>query len=102
MLHSMAHWQKTVHGYSGILPPFHEELYAQLREFPSEPILERLTRLGVTYVVVHTAWFPGDEWAEVEQRIRTFSSWLKLEYQDPDGRVYSVHKPDPTVGRQPD
>jgi hypothetical protein len=101
MLHSMAHWQKTVHGYSGILPPFHEELYAELREFPSEPSLQRLTHLGVTYVVVHAGWFPRDEWTEVEQRIRAYGSRLKLEYQDPEGRVYSIQKPDPAVGRQP-
>jgi hypothetical protein len=93
MLHSMAHWQKTVHGYSGILPRFHEELYAQLREFPSEPSLQLLTKLGVTYVVVHSVWFPRDEWTEVEQRIRVFSSWLVLEYLDPEGRVYSIHRP---------
>jgi hypothetical protein len=101
MLHSMAHWQKTVHGYSGILPRLHEELYAQLREFPSEPSLQRLTQLGVTYVVVHAAWFPGDEWTQVEQRIRAYGSWLKLEYQDPEGRVYSIHRPDRPADRQP-
>ena len=27
MLHSMAHWQKTVHGYSGLRPPLHYELF---------------------------------------------------------------------------
>ncbi len=34
MLHAMAHWQKTVHGYSGIRRPFHEELYKELSTFP--------------------------------------------------------------------
>ena len=32
MLHSMAHWQKTVHGFSGIRPALHDELYSATRE----------------------------------------------------------------------
>ena len=34
MLHSMAHWQKTVHGYSGFRAPFHEQLYLEMRALP--------------------------------------------------------------------
>src|SRR4029077_5764657 len=45
MLHSMAHWQKTVEGYSGLRPPLHEELYAQLVNFPDEGSLSNLARL---------------------------------------------------------
>ena len=26
MLHAMAHWQKTIHGYSGIRRPLHDQL----------------------------------------------------------------------------
>jgi hypothetical protein len=93
MLHSMAHWQKTVHGFSGIVPPLHEELYDQLRSFPSEESLRNLARLDVTYVIVHGSWFPPEERSEVEMRLAAFTSWLKLEYQDPDSRVYSVRRP---------
>ena len=32
MLHSTAHWQKTVHGYSGIRAPLHDGLYVLLSE----------------------------------------------------------------------
>jgi hypothetical protein len=94
MLHSMAHWQKTVHGFSGIVPPLHEELYDQLRSFPSEESLRNLARLDVTYVIVHGSWFPPEERSQVEMRLAGFTSWLKLEYEDTDSRVYSVRRPD--------
>lgn len=93
MLHSMAHWQKTVHGFSGIRPALHEELYDQLRTFPSEDSIRHLAQLDVTYVIVHSSWFPPEERRLVEERLLSFGSSLKLEYMDPDSRVYSVHRP---------
>jgi hypothetical protein len=93
MLHSMAHWQKTVHGFSGIRPTLHEELYAQLRSFPSEASVRHLAQLDVTYVIVHSSWFSPEERQVVEERLPAFGSWLKLEYMDADSRVYSIHRP---------
>ncbi|HEY3045503.1 MAG TPA: hypothetical protein VGJ39_15845, partial [Vicinamibacterales bacterium] len=93
MLHSMAHWQKTVHGFSGIRPALHEQLYDQLRSFPSEESVRHLAQLDVTYVIVHGSWFPPEERRLVEDRLLAFGSWLKLEYMDPDSRVYSIHRP---------
>jgi hypothetical protein len=92
MLHSMAHWQKTVNGYSGIRPALHEELYDQLRTFPSEDSVRHLAQLHVTYVIVHSSWFPPEERRLVEERLPSFGS-LKLEYMDQDSRVYSIHSP---------
>ena len=54
MLHSMAHWQRTVHGHSSLLTPLHEQLYDELRTFPDARSVAHLAELGVTYVVVHT------------------------------------------------
>jgi hypothetical protein len=93
MLHSMANWQKTVHGFSGIRPALHEELYLQLRSFPSEESLRHLAQLDVTYVIVHGSWFQPEERRLVEERLLAFGSWLKLEYMDRDSRVYSIHRP---------
>jgi PA14 domain-containing protein len=93
MLHSMAHWQRTVHGFSGILPALHEELYKQLESFPSEESVRHLAQLDVTYVIVHNNWFSPEERRLIEERLLRFSSSLTLEYQDPDSRVYSVHRP---------
>src|SRR4029079_5807717 len=34
MRHSMAHWHRTVHGYSGVHPPLTEGIYEHLTRFP--------------------------------------------------------------------
>jgi len=90
MLHSMGHWQKTVHGYSGIRAPLHERLYALLRNFPDGASLEELARLDVRYVVVHTELYAPGEWAQVEARIDRYAGRLQLEYAAGSGRVYSL------------
>lgn len=88
MLHATAHWQKTIHGYSGIRRPFHDELYADLVEFPNATSLDSLRGVGVTYVVVHTEAY-GIRWRTIEEQIAK-SGQLKLEHSDGDGRVYSL------------
>jgi hypothetical protein len=101
MLHSMAHWQKTVHGFSGIRPALHEELYAQLRGFPSEASIRHLAQLDVTYLIVHGSWFPPEERRLVEEDLPAFASWLKLEYIDEDSRVYSIRRPSQALREEP-
>src|SRR5207247_11417324 len=61
MLHSTAHWLPTIHGYSGIQPALHEKLYSQLITFPNDPVLESLSSIGVTHLVIHTDLYPRDE-----------------------------------------
>jgi hypothetical protein len=90
MLHSTVHWQKTVHGWSGLLPPDHLDLYDSLTRFPDEDSLRRLERFGVDYVVVHIDLFQAGEWAAVERRLEVYQSRLTLVYSDPTGRVYAV------------
>jgi hypothetical protein len=90
MLHSMAHWQKTVHGYSGLRPALHYELFRQLRLFPDETTLARLSALGVDYVVVHIDLYPPGEWPVVEGRLQQFDKVLKLVYSDETARIYAI------------
>jgi hypothetical protein len=93
MLHSMAHWQKTVHGYSGMRPPLHDRLYAQLRGFPTDESVASLEDLGVTYVVVHISeYHEAGEWETVERRLKTYGDRLSLAYQDRNARVYRLVK----------
>jgi hypothetical protein len=91
MLHSMGHWQKTVHGYSGIRAPLHDRLYVLLRNFPDEASLDELTRLDVRYVVVHTELYPPGEWEQVAARIDRHGARLQLEHVAGTGRVYSMN-----------
>ena len=89
----MAHWQKTVEGYSGLRPPLHEELYAQLVNFPDETSLRRLAQLGVNYVVVHTDLYAPGDWPKVDARINLARPWLTLQREDGAGRVYLLRAP---------
>jgi hypothetical protein len=91
MLHSTAHWQKTVVGYSGLRPPLHALLYRQLRNFPDEASLDALTELSVKYVVVHTDLYAPAEWPDVDARIHSFGARLELVDSEGPGRVYVLH-----------
>jgi len=89
MLHSMVHWQKTVHGYSGFRAPFHDQLYLDLRRFPDESSIARLREVGVTYVVVHRELYEPDQWPTVDVRLAQ-SSGIRLVHEEDDGRIYAV------------
>jgi hypothetical protein len=93
MLHATAHWQKTVHGYSGIRAPVHDRLYVLLRSFPDEESLNELDRLEVRYIVVHTELYPPGEWEQVSERVDRYGHRLQLEHVAGTGRVYSLHRP---------
>jgi hypothetical protein len=89
MLHTTAHWQKTVHGYSGFRPGLHVELFDALTRFPSAETIRALTDFSVTYVVVHTDWYPPEEWKRIEEEIGRTPA-LRLEHVEGAGRVYSL------------
>ena len=90
MMHSTAHWQKTVHGYHGWTGAFHNELFADMRTFPNERSLSRLEEIGVTYLVVHQERYGVEEWPAVERGLAAYASRLTLERVDGTGRVYRV------------
>lgn len=89
MLHSMAHWQKTVHGYSGFRAPFHDQLYSQMRGFPDEASITRLREAGVNYLVVHRELYSPEQWALIEPRLLQFPQ-LQVKHEDESGRVYAL------------
>ena len=88
MLHSTAHWQKTVHGYSGIRQPLHEQLYEVMTRFPDPSSIEALRGVGVTYVVVHGKNY-GVRWRDVEPQLAQ-SADLRPVHADGDDRVYAI------------
>jgi len=91
MLHSTAHWQKTIHGYSSLRRPLHDRLYAEMSTFPDATSVASLREAGVTYVVVHTEDY-GDRWRAVEEEIAKTGAF-KLEHVEGSGRVYSLLPP---------
>ena len=90
MLHSMAHWQPMVNGYSGIIPPRHERLFRILTAFPDTASLGELEALGVRYAVVHREFYGDAEWARFLERAATFPERLHLEAETSDGRLYAL------------
>jgi hypothetical protein len=98
MLHSMAHWQRTVHGHSSLLTPLHEQLYDELRTFPDERSVSHLASLAVNYVVVHRDWYEPGEWPDVERRLASFPGRLTPVHEDATGLVYRV---EPQPARAP-
>jgi hypothetical protein len=93
MLHSLAHFQPIVQGYSGIQPPGYETLHWQLVRFPDEDSLRVLARMGVKYAVEHVDLIPPSERAEVAARYERCAQWLTLVHSEGDGRVWSIDYP---------
>jgi hypothetical protein len=95
MQHSTAHWQKIIHGYSGVEPQHYTAVQERLWSFPDEASLNALVDLGVTYVVVHPYLYEYDKrnMAEVDARIEQFRDWLRVEFLSREGRVYSLRRP---------
>jgi hypothetical protein len=69
MLHAMAHWQKTVHGYSGLHPELSDRLFQELAKFPDASNVQPLIDLGITYLVVHPDLFSPADWPQIEAAI---------------------------------
>lgn len=90
MVHSTAHWQKTIHGYHGWRSSFHHELNAEMEQFPTSHTLARLRDLNVTYVVVHDGRYSPEHWADVKKRLEGFSDQLRLVHADASGRIYQL------------
>jgi len=90
MLHSLAHFAPTVHGYSGYRAALHETLYRALVHFPDDDSLRLLREAGVTHVVVHPNRYAEGAWPAVDARLQARTADLRLVHEDVDGRVYQV------------
>ena len=90
MVHSTAHWQKTIHGYSGITPRLHETLFKTLLDFPDVRTLDDLESLGVTFVVFHKSLYRPQAWAAMQARIREFPEDLTPVFEDQEACVYKL------------
>ena len=88
MLHSVNHWQKTVHGYSGIEPPDHMRLYTTMRRFPDAESLAAMRSFGVTHVVLHIDRYRPGDWERVAPRLSAVETELEVVFQDLRSRVY--------------
>ena len=53
-----AHWQRTLNGNMGILPPLYPFMVHQLARFPDADVVATLRALGITLAVVHLRALP--------------------------------------------
>lgn len=90
MLHSLAHHQPTVFGYSGAEPATYRPLYDKLIGFPSDESIRALTETGVTYVVAHLEYFTPEDRDAFLARAATFSDRLTVAHRDGLGLVYKL------------
>jgi len=90
MIHSSAHWQKTVHGYSGWRTERASQLFADMESFPDDTSLASLEAVGVTYVVVHSELYQPAEWQRVVDRIGRYGSRLRFVHAEGPGQVYAL------------
>jgi hypothetical protein len=90
MLHSTVHWQKTVHGWAGLLPVSHFDLYDSLTRFPDEDSLRQLAVFDVDYLVVHIDLYPPETWPDVDRRLASLGATLRPVYTDAAARVYAL------------
>jgi hypothetical protein len=90
MLHSTAHWQGLVNGYSGFTPPTHDALFRKLVNFPDEASIGALEQMGVRYAVIHRDAFDEDEWRDVKEKLQVFDNRLRLVAKEGNGLAYSL------------
>jgi hypothetical protein len=50
-----------------------------------------LTRIGVTYAVVHVDRIPESDRAGFEAAVERWAPDLTLEHEESGGRIYSIH-----------
>jgi hypothetical protein len=92
MLHSLAHHQRTVFGYSGAEPETYRPLYDALIGFPSDESIRKLLDLKVTFVVVHLEYFTEEYRPEYLARLAAFHHRLDLAHEAGLGRVYRLRE----------
>jgi hypothetical protein len=88
---SMFHWNQTVNGYSGIVPPSYYPFREEMRTFPSEKTIRLLQGIGVQNVIIHSD-FPDRDRATLDAELAAHPE-LTLALAGPDA-VYRL-APDP-------
>jgi hypothetical protein len=72
---STYHWQESIDGYSGFVPPRHGEIDREMEHFPSERAISLLQGLDVEYVVLHEALYRAyqpERWPEIQEALPAF------------------------------
>ena len=90
MLHTVSHWQPTIHGYSGLRPPRHEQVFQAMNTLPRiRPVSPAMRSLGATHVVVHRPEYPPEIWSDLERRLRD-TPGVRVVHEEADGLLLAL------------
>jgi len=84
------HLQPMTNGQSSFDPPGQRFIWDIMMTFPSPQAINLARYLGVKYIVLHTAAYPGDEGKAAAEQADALSSELKAEGSFGPDRVYQV------------
>ena len=85
---STTHWHPLVNGYSGYYPHSYFDTIQHMQTFPDDASIDRLTTLGVRYIVVHEAFYePADHAALLERMLARRQLKSTGRYRDPAGQA---------------
>ncbi|HXO21697.1 MAG TPA: hypothetical protein VOA87_17430, partial [Thermoanaerobaculia bacterium] len=95
MYYSTLHWKPIANGFSGYIPPSHDELASRLRPLPDADDLDFMAGLGITHLVVHTwdlsgKWNPNKGRVMVAEWERELGPRLSLACDSDPDRVYRI------------
>ncbi len=57
--YSTFHWKRMINGRSAFIPDGILQIFAEMRDFPSQKTVDLLKSLGIHYVILHTDTFSG-------------------------------------------
>ena len=89
MLHTVSHWQPTIHGYSGLRPPRHEQVFQAMNSFPDPASLAGMRSLGATHVVVHRPEYAPEIWSDLARRLRD-TPGVRVVHEEADGLLVAL------------
>ncbi|MGH9391944.1 MAG: hypothetical protein ACRD1Z_20265, partial [Vicinamibacteria bacterium] len=93
MVHSTAHFQPLVNGYSGWWPNDYWELVGRLRHFPTVRSLRfLLERAPVRYVIVHYDRIPEPRRRELERGMERYRESMPMVFRLGDEAVYEIRE----------
>lgn len=79
---SISHWHKTVNGYSGFSPPpWQRTVYEVMQDFPSDNILDKFKKIGVSYIIIRKSEYDllhNDNYKVKDQRLRSGNEIISL------------------------
>ena len=60
LYYSTAHWRPIVNGFGRSEPPGHASIISYVNAFPGPNNARKMREIGVEYVILQGAWYPGD------------------------------------------